>query len=89
MVFMMVQGLKSGVPKTLRANVSCWVLGSFGSKGVIADLYEEVAGQMSEETFDALYAAATSGEHDQLVIDFSQPRAYRYSISFKEYLLTR
>ena len=84
MVFILSQSVK-GIPKTVRANVSCWGTCRFGNAAVIDDLHEEVS-NLPRETFEALYEEGTRGEHDMLVIDFSQPKDRRFSCSFREVL---
>jgi hypothetical protein len=75
------------IPRTIRANISVWSIGQFGSRGFLPDLYEEIAsGDMTQEQFEALYDTATGEEHGSLVIDFTKKKTFRYMKNWEEYL---
>lgn len=81
-IILLVQSLKS-LPRTLRANASCWIIHRFGTTSHLPDLYEEAGSAlMKEDDFQELYFEATKDDHGALVIDFSKPKDRRFSISF-------
>lgn len=85
-ILIMSQHIKS-INRSIRGNVSLWFLGKFSSRSILPDVYEEAASALlTEEEFEQLYDEATSDEHGALIIDFSKPKAQRFSASFKHYL---
>lgn len=75
-----------GIPKTIRGNISCWMVFKFGQKTILQDLYEEAGADVSEKTFFELFDEATNDAHNYLVIDFSKPKSERFGQSFKYFL---
>lgn len=77
-ILVMTQNLKA-IPKSIRTNTSCFIIYRFASIKVITnDLWEEVSNTISLENFEKLFDYATSGEHNSLIIDFSQPKENRF-----------
>jgi hypothetical protein len=70
-VAMLVQTLRSGVPRAIRNNVSLFVLFKFADGTVTEQLYEEVSNKITEVEFKELYAYATDAPHGSLAIDFT------------------
>lgn len=85
-IFLCCQSVKA-VPKTVRANISVWLCFKFGQASILQDLYDEAAGDVPESLFTDMYDAATEEPHSFLAIDFTKPRAQRYSESFR-YILS-
>ena len=76
------QNLKA-IPKSIRSNTSLFVIFRFASAKVIAeDLYEEVSSTLTIDEFMELYQYATEGEHDALIMDFSQPKERRFKMNW-------
>lgn len=70
-MFFLVQSLKSGIPRTLRSNVSTWL--AFGTKDrtILDDLYQELSGKIDRPAFNQLFHESTAGRHDYLVVDLT------------------
>lgn len=61
-----------GIPKTIRLNVSLFILYRFANKKIVLDdVYQEVSGKLTPDQFEALYDYATNDDHDALVIDMT------------------
>ncbi len=70
-VMIATQHLKA-VPRSIRLNVSLWVLYKLCNvKTILDDMYPEVAGVFTEQQFIDAYAFATNEPHDCLVVDLT------------------
>lgn len=77
-ILICTQNLRA-IPKSIRTNTSLFVVFRFASMRIITeDLYEEVSNVVTLPEFEALYDAATAGDHGSLVIDFSAPKEARF-----------
>ena len=65
------------IPRSIRMNVSVYVLFKFAADRVAMDLYEEVANLLTEEKFLEAYRWATTDDHDALVVDQTAPKEER------------
>jgi hypothetical protein len=78
----LTQNLKA-IPRSIRTNTSLFVIYRFASQKVICqDLWEEVSNCITVENFEKIFHFATEGEHNALVIDFSQPKDARFKKNF-------
>ena len=87
-VAFLVQNMKA-VPKSLRNNISLWMLFQFANrKAVLDDLYVEVSRLVTEQQFTALYAHATADDHGFLTVDLGSgvPKAQRFRAGFDKFI---
>jgi len=84
-IILLTQNLKA-IQKSVRINVSVFVMFKFCSKKVIDDLYEEVANEYTESEFESIYKYATEGEHNALVLDFTGKKEYLIRQNFNKIL---
>jgi len=70
-MFFLVQSLKAGIPRTLRSNVSAWIV--FGTKDqtIIDDLHSELSGKIGKQQFQSIFHLATEAQHSYLVVDLT------------------
>lgn len=70
-ILICAQAIKA-VPKSIRLNVSVWILYKFANaKNVLVDIYPEISALMTEDQFLDAYALATKEPHSALVLDMS------------------
>lgn len=70
-IYIATQNIK-GIPKSIRANTSLYVLYRFANKKIILeDLYQEVSGLLTPDKFEEVYDFATEGNHNALIMDFT------------------
>jgi hypothetical protein len=85
-ILIMTQNLKA-IPKSIRTNTSVFVIYRFASKKIIVeDLYEEVSNSLTLDKFEELFDFATTGEHNALIIDFTQPKENRFKKNWGDIL---
>jgi len=83
-VGILVQSMKA-IPKLLRSNTNLFAIWKFANKKmVLEDIYEEVSSCMTPAEFEELYDFCTEGEHNAMVIDFSQDKEKRFKKNFDE-----
>jgi hypothetical protein len=70
-IYIATQNLKA-IPKSIRTNTSLFAIYRFANKKIVVDdLYQEVSGKLSLETFEDVYEFATKDEHNALIMDFT------------------
>ena len=85
-LFILVQNLKSGLPRAIRQNLSLIVLYGTHDKTNLLDLYYECSHLLNKERFIEVFTDATSKPHSFLAIDLSQTDpAYVFSQDFQKF----
>jgi hypothetical protein len=72
-IIVATQSVKAGLPRVLRGNVNLWVLFPTRDRSIIRqDIWPEVSGRVTRQTFEDLFHHCTTGEHAYMVVDLSQ-----------------
>jgi hypothetical protein len=70
-MFFLVQSLKAGIPRTLRSNVSAWLVFGTKDQSIVDDLHSELSGKIGKQEFTSLFHSATEAPHSYLVVDLT------------------
>ena len=83
-IFFLVQSYKAqsgGITRAIRGNVTSMVLFSNKNQKMLQEIAEELAGEVSPETFFKVYNQAMKEKHDFLFVDLhrksNHPSAFR------------
>ena len=72
-LILMSQSLKSGsLTRPLRSCCGVWLIWSTKDRGVIKDVWEQVAGKVDFQTFERIFEHCTEGKFNYLVADLTQ-----------------
>jgi hypothetical protein len=87
-VIMLVQNFTNGVPKFLRQNIGQFFIFQTYDATNLKNIYEQIAGASTLETFLEVFEIATKEKHDFLTVDLraSNP-AERFRKNFNEFLI--
>lgn len=81
-IFLALQTFKNGLPRGIRTCLTCACLFSNCSKSVVEDMHEEVASNISLDTFKEVFFKATEEPHGFLMVDKSAEPGYQFGLSF-------
>lgn len=83
---LLVQSLRT-FPKSIRNNVSVWMIGRQNNKAFMDELYNEVgSATLTEDQFRKVFDDAINEPYGMLCVDYSKPENKRFTCSFKKYL---
>lgn len=82
------QTYKSGIPRALRLNISCWCIWAQGEEDM-KKIYDEVISTTvrKRNVFYELFEKITNGDHDFMMIDKEAKKEHRIRKNFNEFVI--
>ena len=82
------QTYRSGIPRALRLNISCWCIWAQGEEDM-KKIYDEVISTTirKRDVFYELFEKITDGDHDFMMIDKEAKKEYRIRKNFNEFII--